>query len=54
MGVLGQNGSNLGAKRNKEVRDCFEFSFNLGCHGNYRRKSRTVPASVPWAARRWL
>lgn len=34
MGVLGQNDSDPGAKRNKEVRQCFKCSFNLSFSEN--------------------
>lgn len=35
MSILGQDVSDPGAKRNKEVRECFKFSFNLSCSENW-------------------
>lgn len=38
MSVLGQDVSDPGAKRNKEVRKRFKFSLNLGCSENWVEK----------------
>lgn len=35
MEIWGQDSSDPDAKRNKEVREHFKFSFNLGCSENW-------------------
>lgn len=58
MGICRQDVSDPGAKRNKEVRKCFKFSFNLGCSenwvGNKVWGGGAVTAPVYRAERKWL
>ena len=49
MGIWGQDGSDPGAKRNKEIRECVKFSFSLGCHGNCKGGGRGLRVTgLPW------